>query len=320
MEPGNICPDQPWVCGLLITVGIVLFLLFLFLLCWWNRAVFLSVLSGYGPLRQSLRCQVECYGRGNVHTDIVRLLNISVCENPGLPLVLFIYKVSRETVDLRNALLWIEEYRGRKREDICAVILLEKSSDTDKPVEVDHLGTFDEKTAVVRIRLIPFYGSREKLQKGPRTNRAMDIIKQSILGWQMECYGEGNVHTDIVRLLNISICEKPGIPLVLFIYKVSHETVDLRNALQWIEDKRGRKREDICAVILLEKSSDTDKKPVEVDHLGTFDEKTAVVRIRLIPFYGSREKLQKGPRTNRAMDIIKQSILGWQSSPAGGDD
>ncbi|XP_055486215.1 uncharacterized protein LOC129693413 isoform X3 [Leucoraja erinacea] len=122
---------------------------------WWNE-------------RKTVHCQVECYGEGNVHTDIVRLLNISVCENPGIPLVLFIYKVSRETVDLRNALQWIEDNRGRKKEDICAVILLEKFSDTDKkPVEVAHLGMFNEKTAVVRIlwehRQIPLYESREKV-------------------------------------------------------------------------------------------------------------------------------------------------------------
>ncbi|XP_055486216.1 uncharacterized protein LOC129693413 isoform X4 [Leucoraja erinacea] len=60
-------------------------------------------------------------------------------------------------------------------------------------------------------------------------------------------------------------------------------------------DNRGRKKEDICAVILLEKFSDTDKKPVEVAHLGMFNEKTAVVRIlwehRQIPLYESREKV-----------------------------
>lgn len=133
---------------------------------------------------------------------------------------------------------------------------------------------------------------------------------------QVECYGQGKVHTNIMKLLKISHCENPGIPIVLFIYKVSRETVDLRNALQWIEDIQGRKKEDICAVILLEKSSDTDKKLVEVAHLGMFDEKTAVVRIlwkhRRFPLSRSHEKIQKG--SSRAMDRIKQSIQEWQNS------
>ncbi|XP_062895074.1 uncharacterized protein LOC134341188 isoform X3 [Mobula hypostoma] len=65
-----------------------------------------SVLS-YGTLPRTLLCQVKCYGQGKVHHEIVKKLNM--IEGPGAPLVLFVYKVSRETEDLRNALQWIED-------------------------------------------------------------------------------------------------------------------------------------------------------------------------------------------------------------------
>uniref|UniRef100_UPI00398E8D93 uncharacterized protein n=1 Tax=Pristiophorus japonicus TaxID=55135 RepID=UPI00398E8D93 len=138
------------------------------------------------------------------------------------------------------------------------------------------------------------------------------------LSYTVESYGQGEAHEDFVnRMGNPRSVEDPGIPCVLFVYKVSRETEDLRNALQWIERDRAIKREDICAVVLLEKASNQHDKPVEVTHGGVFDEQTAVVRILwketsqrqwFPPSLKYCGKVQEGPRYREAMDKVTESI------------
>ncbi|XP_062895073.1 uncharacterized protein LOC134341188 isoform X2 [Mobula hypostoma] len=141
-----------------------------------------SVLS-YGTLPRTLLCQVKCYGQGKVHHEIVKKLNM--IEGPGAPLVLFVYKVSRETEDLRNALQWIEGNEERNRGDIRAVILLEKSLDKQKkPVEVAHEGMFGTNAVVVRILWQQQWNSPDKILDGLSNEEAMEKVKQSILQCQ----------------------------------------------------------------------------------------------------------------------------------------
>ncbi|XP_062895078.1 uncharacterized protein LOC134341190 isoform X2 [Mobula hypostoma] len=127
-------------------------------------------------------CNVQCYGRGDIHEEIVKKLEITQCERPDFPCILFVYKVSRETEDLRNALQWVTEKQGVRREDIGAVVLLEKSLDKrSKSVDVAHQGMFDDKTVVVRILWKQRQNSTGKIPKSPISNlQAMDKIKQSI--------------------------------------------------------------------------------------------------------------------------------------------
>ncbi|XP_072910423.1 uncharacterized protein [Hemitrygon akajei] len=133
---------------------------------------------------------------------------------------------------------------------------------------------------------------------------------------QVECYGQGKIHHVIMRQLNIT--EGQEVPLVLFVYKVSREIEDLRNALQWIEGSRGRKREGICAVILLEKSWNNQNKPVEVAHQGIFDANCLVVRILWEQPWNSPARAQNNPSNREAMDKVKQRIMELQRSPAEG--
>ncbi|XP_072910230.1 uncharacterized protein [Hemitrygon akajei] len=249
------------------------------------------------------QCNVQCYGRGNVHQKIVKELHISPREEPGVPCVLFVYKVSHEIQDLRNALQWVTEKQGVRREDIGVVILLEKCWDkVYKPVEVAHQGMFDANTVVVRILWEQLrWNSPVKIQESLSNKEAMDKVKRSISKCQVQCYGRGDVHEKSVKDLDISSCESPEIPCVLFVYKVSREIEDLRNSLQWVTEKQGMKRRNICAVILLEKCLRKWKMPVEVDHQGTFDTNTVVVRI----LWDSPEQIHE------AMDKVKQSIRRW---------
>ncbi|XP_072123006.1 uncharacterized protein [Mobula birostris] len=328
-------------------------------------------LFGSGRRRRKMkrRCNVLCYGQGDVHKKIVKKLKITQYEEPDIPYVLFVYSVSRETEDLRNALQWVTEKQGERREDICAVVLLEKSLDKQsKPEYVAHQGMFDDKTVVVRILWKQEKNSASKIRKGPKSNsEAMKKIKESIKecqktgmlmsGYQISqssrqqgsgqnvpvkaevalfgsgrrrrkmkrrcnvlCYGQGDVHKKIVKKLKITQCEEPDIPYVLFVYSVSRETEDLRNALQWVTEKRGERREDICAVVLLEKSLDKQSKPEYVAHPGTFDDKTVVVRILWKQEKNSASKIRKGPKSNsEAMKKIKESIKECQKNPRVSD-
>ncbi|XP_072910327.1 uncharacterized protein [Hemitrygon akajei] len=140
--------------------------------------------KSYGTLPRTLYCQVECYGQGKIHHEIVKRLNI--IEGRGFPLLLFVYKVTRETEDLRSALRWIEG-KGEKREDIYAVILLEKCLDKQKkPVEVAHQGMFDANTVAVRILWQQLQNSPDKVLDCPSNREAMDKVRQSITDFQKE--------------------------------------------------------------------------------------------------------------------------------------
>ncbi|XP_072910190.1 uncharacterized protein [Hemitrygon akajei] len=258
---------------------------------------------------------VQCYGRGDVHEKIVKELKICQCEGPGVPCVLFVYKVSHEIQDLRNALQWVTEKQGVKREDIGVVILLEKCWDkVYKPEEVAHQGMFDANTVVVRILWEQlWWNSSDKVQQSHSNKEAMDKVKRSISKCQVQCYGRGDVHEMIVKELHISPCEGPGVPCLLFVYEVSCQDEDLRNALQWVTEKQGVKREDISVVILLEKCWDKVYKPEEVAHQGMFDANTVVVRILWKQqWWNSPVKIRKSLSNKEAMDKVKRSISKCQ--------
>ncbi|XP_059825374.1 uncharacterized protein LOC132393930 isoform X1 [Hypanus sabinus] len=140
--------------------------------------------KSYGTVPRTLYCQVQSYGQGNVHHEIVKRLNI--IEGRGFPLVLFVYKVTRETEDLRNALQWIEG-KGEKREDIYAAILLEKCLDKQKkPVEVAHQGMFDANTVAVRILYQQQRNAPDKILDCPSNREAMEKVRWSITDFQKE--------------------------------------------------------------------------------------------------------------------------------------
>ncbi|XP_060708658.1 uncharacterized protein LOC132833970 [Hemiscyllium ocellatum] len=136
-------------------------------------------------------------------------------------------------------------------------------------------------------------------------------LKHRNLRFRVVCYGQGDVHKDI--LMGSSMSEEDrDIPYVLYVYKVSRELMDLRTALRFVEKKQMLKRKDICAVILLEKVTNAQNKTIDIDHQGIFDGKTVVVRICweekwfLFP-----RKVQKGPGYWKAMEKVIQSIREW---------
>ncbi|XP_059825335.1 uncharacterized protein LOC132393912 isoform X2 [Hypanus sabinus] len=257
------------------------------------------------------KCHMQCYGRGDVHEKIVEELHISPCEGPGVPCLLFVYEVSCQDEDLRNALQWVTEKQGVKREDISVVILLEKCwNKVYNLKEVAHQGMFDANTVVVRILWEQLqWNSPVKIQESPSNKEAMDKVKRSINKCQVQCYGRGDVHEKIVEELHISPCEGPGVPCLLFVYEVSCQDEDLRNALQWVTEKQGVKREDISVVILLEKCLDKVYKPVEVAHQGMFDANTVVLRILWEQqWWNSPVKILDSPSNKEVMDKVKRCI------------
>ncbi|XP_072106719.1 uncharacterized protein [Mobula birostris] len=300
---------------------------------------------------------VQCYGRGSVHEEIVKQLNINKCERPRIPSVLFVYNVSHETEDFQNALQWVTGGGRVLKEDICAVILLQKSRDVREEQISTHPGLFHEGTAVHRVLWRETSGIliRRKVQcHCPNTIRA---IRQSLsdrtrsrehsspvssedpqgsetpslyseqpdhqtsstctqeksekssekLQCNVQCYGRGSVHEEIVKKLNINQCERPRIPCVLFVYNVSHEIEDFRNALQWVTGGGRARKEDTCAVILLQKSQDVGEEKLRTCP-GLFHEGTAVHRVlwRETSDILKRKKVQcHCPNTIRA---IRQSL------------
>ncbi|XP_072910385.1 uncharacterized protein [Hemitrygon akajei] len=112
---GDYFQDNSWRYAFLVLAIILLISLLLRFLCQIRVISRLrSLLTDrftrlIGAFRRSLPCQVECYGKGNVHLYIERKLNLSILQKQDAPLVLFVYKVTRELEDLRNALQWIEE-------------------------------------------------------------------------------------------------------------------------------------------------------------------------------------------------------------------
>ncbi|XP_059825460.1 uncharacterized protein LOC132393965 isoform X2 [Hypanus sabinus] len=280
---------------------------------------------------ERLQCNVQCYGRGDVHAEIVKELNINQCEEPRIPCVLFVYNVSREIEDFRNALQWVTGDGRVWKEDICAVILLQNSRDVGEEQISTYPGLFHGETAVHRVlwsETSNFHKRRKADCQCPNTIRAIrrslrsrehrspgssedpqgsetpslcsaptsilseqpDHLTSSIctqeknencsekLQCNVQCYGRGDVHDEIVKELNINQCEEPRIPCVLFVYKVSHETEDFRNALQWVTGDGRVRKEDICAVILLQKSRDVGEGQIRT-FPGLFHEGTAVHRV-----------------------------------------
>ncbi|XP_062895048.1 uncharacterized protein LOC134341175 isoform X2 [Mobula hypostoma] len=139
---------------------------------------------------------------------------------------------------------------------------------------------------------------------------------RTVRWWVVECYGQGEIHHEIVKKLNIT--EEPGAPLILFVYKVSRETEDLRNALQWIEGNTGREKEDICAVILLEKCLGKQNLSMAVAHQGVFGTNSVVVRIFWEQQRNSSGKILKDSSNKTAMAKVREKIMERQGSPAGG--
>ncbi|XP_072910299.1 uncharacterized protein [Hemitrygon akajei] len=280
-----------------------------------------------GSSSEKLNCNVQCYGRGDVHEKIVKELDISSREGPGVPCVLFVYRVSNEIQDLQNALHWVTGDGRARKEDICAVILMQKSRDVGEGQIRTYPGLFHEGTAVHRVLWRETYDilkrrsadcqcpntirairqslsdrtrSREHSSPGqsedPPGSESLVLSEQSASSissgfsqrkssWNLErlqcnvqCYGRGAVHEEIVKELNINQCEGPRIPCVLFVYKVSREIEDFRNALQWVTGDGRARKEDIRAVILLQKSRDVGEGQIRT-YPGLFHEGTAVHRV-----------------------------------------
>ncbi|XP_059829862.1 uncharacterized protein LOC132396337 [Hypanus sabinus] len=262
---------------------------------------------------EKLQCNVQCYGRGDVHEKIVKELDISQCEKPGVPCVLFVYKVSCVIQDLQNVLQSVTGEGRARKEDICAVILLVSCRDVAEEMKRTDPESFPEGTEIMAV-------TNPGLLEDPQGDEIRTVPWTVLHSWfwylwdryiidrsseklqcNVQCYGRGDVHEKSVKELNISSGEGPEIPCVLFVFKVSREIEDLRNSLQWVTEKQGLKRRNICAVILVDKCLHKWKMPVEVNHQGIFDTDTVVVRI----LWDSPEQIHE------AMDKVKQSIRRW---------
>ncbi|XP_078092147.1 uncharacterized protein LOC144508204 [Mustelus asterias] len=158
---------------------------------------------------------------------------------------------------------------------------------------------------------------------GGRSSSTLDRTNNSDQKYQVECYGQGKIHEDIVKELNISKHEgRPGTPCILFVYKVSQENEDLRNALQWVTDKGAIRKEDIRFVFLLVKIPEKSKK-MEVE-LRTepelFHKETKVVRIhwnetrRLGSVCFSHTEV-----TQAVKETVKETINSWNRYHGGED-
>ncbi|XP_067831264.1 uncharacterized protein [Heptranchias perlo] len=268
-----------------------------------------------------LRCQVECYGQGKIHEDILKKLETSSCEGgPGIPCILFVYKVSHEIEDLRNALQWITKNETTQKEDICAVFLLEKISERSEVGEVMitlpdlyHVETkavrvlwkemdalwkmgnpFSCPEAIQTVREIIRQRNSQTRQGGEEADVCADVWtdcgSRSVMSAGDSPPGNPGLGRGVqnnsknkekLRCQETSSCEGgPGIPCILFVYKVSREIEDLRNALQWITKNETIQKEDICAVFLLEKISEKSKVgEVMITVPDLFHEDTKVVRV-----------------------------------------
>ncbi|XP_059825561.1 uncharacterized protein LOC132393965 isoform X13 [Hypanus sabinus] len=226
---------------------------------------------------EKLQCNVQCYGRGDVHDEIVKELNINQCEEPRIPCVLFVYKVSHETEDFRNALQWVTVGRG------------------DSPP--------GNKTPVMNEELDRSISSGCSQRKRSRNSEKCNVL----------CYGRGDVHEKIVKELNICQCEGPGVPCVLFLYKVSHENQDLRAALRWVTGDGTVRKEDICSVILLQKSGDFRVNKMTTDP-GLFHEGTNVFQIFWTEASDTWTSTDEG---HAVIQTIRQSLVNKTKSRGG---
>ncbi|XP_062912715.1 uncharacterized protein LOC134350867 isoform X2 [Mobula hypostoma] len=330
---------------------------------------------------ERFQCNVQCYGRGAVHEEIVKQLNINECEWPRIPCVLFVYNVYHEIEDFRNALQWVTGGRRARKEDICAVILLQKSLDVGEGKIRTYPGLFHEATAVHRVlwretsdifkrrsadchcpntirairqslsdrtrsREHSSSGSSED-QQGSETlslcseptsmcreqpdhltssSRTQEKSEKSSeeLQCNVQCYGRGDVHEEIVKQLNINECEWPRIPCVLFVYNVSHEIEDFRNALQWVTGGGRAQKEDICAVILLQKSRDVGDGKLRT-YPGLFHEGTAVHRVLWRETSGTLKRRSADCQCPNTIRAIRQRISDRtrsreHSSPGSSED
>ncbi|XP_059825542.1 uncharacterized protein LOC132393965 isoform X11 [Hypanus sabinus] len=319
---------------------------------------------------EKLICNVQCYGRGEVHEKIVEELDIARHEGPGVPCVLFVYRVSNEIQDLQNALHWVTGDGRVWKEDICAVILLQNSRDVGEGQIRTSPGLFHEGTAVHRvlwressnilkrrsadcqcpntiqaIRRILSDRTRSRehpspvgQSKDPPGNETLVLSEQSAslissgcsqrksswnserLQCNVQCYGRGDVHAEIVKELNINQCEEPRIPCVLFVYNVSREIEDFRNALQWVTGDGRVWKEDICAVILLQNSRDVGEEQIST-YPGLFHGETAVHRVlwsETSNFHKRRKADCQCPNTIRA---IRRSLRSREHrSPGSSED
>ncbi|XP_072122169.1 uncharacterized protein [Mobula birostris] len=311
---------------------------------------------------EKLNCNVQCYGRGDVHEKIVKELGIYPCEGPGVPCVLFVYRVSREIQDLQNALHWVTGGGRAQKEDICAVILLQRSQDVGEGQIRTCPGLFHEGTAVHRVLWTETSGILKRRSADCQCPNTIRAIRQSLndrtrsrehssagqseylpggetlvvseqsassfssgcsqgksswnserLQCNVQCYGRGDVHEKIVKELKICQYEGPGVPCVLFVYKVSHENQDLRDALQWVTGGGTVRKEDICTVILLQKSGDFGVNKMMTDP-GLFHEETNVFQIFWTEASVTWQSADEG---HTVIQTIRQSLINKTKSRGG---
>ncbi|XP_072106722.1 uncharacterized protein [Mobula birostris] len=174
-----------------------------------------------------IRCNVQCYGRGEIHKKIVKELDISHCEEPEVPCVLFVYKVSHEILDIKNAFHWVTGGGLVQKEDICAVILLQKSTAVREEKITKNSGLFHEGTKVFRVFWMDSssWWSRSKTYQCPTV---IQTVKQSLIDRTRprggSCSGRGdNAPDDETSVVN--------------------ELLDCSIPSGWSQRKRGRNSE-----------------------------------------------------------------------------
>ncbi|XP_062912711.1 uncharacterized protein LOC134350864 [Mobula hypostoma] len=136
-----------------------------------------------------------------------------------------------------------------------------------------------------------------------------------------KCYSQGDVHEKIVKELGIYPCEGPGVPCVLFVYRVSHESQYLQNALHWVTGGGRAQKEDICAVILLQKSRDVGEGQIRT-YPRLFHEGTAVHRVLWRETSGILKRRSADCHCPNTIRAIRQSLSDRtrsreHSSPVG---
>ncbi|XP_041032820.1 uncharacterized protein LOC121271118 isoform X2 [Carcharodon carcharias] len=152
---------------------------------------------------QQISAKVKCYGEGSIHEAILKKLNISGHDGgPGVPCILFVYKVSRENEDLRNALRCITENGTTQKEDIFVVFLLTKISKNCKDVgeeKITGLDLFHEDTKVFRI----LWKDTSGFWPGFSCPEAIRTVTEKICQNNMRSQGVGqraNIWPNVLRL------------------------------------------------------------------------------------------------------------------------
>ncbi|XP_078092338.1 uncharacterized protein LOC144508360 [Mustelus asterias] len=167
--------------------------------------------------------KVKCYGRGKVHEAILKKLNISEREDgPGIPCILFVYKVSRDNEDLRNALQWATEHGSTRKEDIFVVFLLVKTSEKSKDVGEEKITGLDFFHQDTKVRVLwketsgsqPDFSCPEAIRTvtemiSQRNVRNQDVRQRARNWFYIQSLGLG-LGSILMLILARSVCQAAG--------------------------------------------------------------------------------------------------------------